>query len=168
MNLLEKNVQYLMDRIAIQDIIAKYGLGQDLHQGNNPDQNMMAQWSEVFSDDATIDASEVGLSADINLPNYLNFMRGDERIPTDGLGKHFVLWQHREGYAVVNIDGDSATATSPFFHLHETRDGSANLIHTGLWHDTFERRENGWRITHRRIENGFFHCFERLPTPKVI
>jgi hypothetical protein len=168
MTLLEKNVQYLMDRIEIQDLIGKYGLGQDLHQGNNPDQDMMKEWGEVFSENATIDASDVGLEAKINMSDYLDFMRGKDRLPTEGLGEKFALWQHREGYAVVEIDKDTATAISPFFHLHETRDGAANLIHTGLWHDKLERKEQGWRIVHRRVENGFFHCFERIPTPKVV
>ncbi len=36
------DVLYVLDRIAIQDLIAKYGLGQDLHQGDNNDQDLTA------------------------------------------------------------------------------------------------------------------------------
>jgi hypothetical protein len=54
---LESDVRYVLDRFAIQDVIAKYGLGQDLHQGDNEDQNMLAQWAEVFAPDAVIDAA---------------------------------------------------------------------------------------------------------------
>ncbi|MGW9032005.1 nuclear transport factor 2 family protein [Streptomyces sp. NPDC055722] len=158
-------IRYLMDRIAIQDVIARYGIGQDLHQGDNADQDLMAQWAEVFSADAVIDASDVGQSAEIRLPDYLNFMRGARREGTDGLGRLFGRWQHREGYATVVIDGDHATATSPFFHTHETRDGNANVVHTGLWHDRLERLPEGWRIVHRRLENGFFHTFARISNP---
>jgi hypothetical protein len=43
---LQSDVRYLLDRLAIQDVIARYGLGQDLHQGDNEDQNMLAQWAE--------------------------------------------------------------------------------------------------------------------------
>ena len=34
---------------AVEDVIANYGLGQDLLQGDNEDQNMLAQWAEVFA-----------------------------------------------------------------------------------------------------------------------
>ncbi|SEC25076.1 SnoaL-like domain-containing protein [Streptomyces misionensis] len=159
------DVLYVLDRIAIQDLIAKYGLGQDLHQGDNNDQDLTAQWSEVFSSDAVIDASDVGQGAEIGLADYIDFMRGADRKPTEGLGRLFGQWQHREGYATVTIDGDTATAISPFFHTHETRDGQANVIHTGLWHDRLERRAEGWRIVHRRLENGFFNTFARIPEP---
>ncbi len=99
-----------------------------------------------------IDASDVGQGAEIGLADYIDFMRGADRKPTEGLGRLFGQWQHREGYATVTIDGDTATAISPFFHTHETRDGQANVIHTGLWHDRLERRAEaggsftaGWR-----------------------
>lgn len=161
----DTDIRYLLDRIAIQDVIAKYGLGQDLHQGYHDDQELTAQWAEVFSPDAVIDASDVGQSAEIGLEAYIDFMRGAERKGTEGLGRLFGRWQHREGYATVSLDGDVATATSPFFHTHETRDGRANVIHTGLWHDRLERRPEGWRIVHRRVEHGFFHTFARVENP---
>jgi ketosteroid isomerase-like protein len=164
----DADTRYLLDRIAIQDIIAKYGLGQDLHQGNNNDQDPMAQWAEVFSPDAVIDASDVGQSAEIGLEDYIDFMRGANRKGTEGLGKLFGLWQHREGYATVTLDGDTANATSPFLHTHETRDGQANVIHTGLWHDRLERRPEGWRIVHRRVEKGFFNTFARMDNPSEL
>jgi hypothetical protein len=72
----EADLRYVLDRFAIQDVIAKYGLGQDLHQGDNEDQNMLAQWAEVFAPDAVIDASAVGLSAELGLAEYVDFMRG--------------------------------------------------------------------------------------------
>lgn len=112
-----------------------------------------------------IDASDVGLSAEIGLGEYLDFMCGEDRKGDQGLGRLFGRWQHREGYATATIDGDTATAVSPFFHTHETRDGNANVVHTGLWHDRLEQRPEGWRIVHRRLENGFFHTFARIANP---
>ncbi|GIM92987.1 nuclear transport factor 2 family protein [Paractinoplanes toevensis] len=159
------SIRYLLDRIAIQDVIATYGLGQDLHQGQDEDQTLMTQWSQVFSPDAVIDASEVGQSAAITLADYVDFMRGRDRKGTEGLGKLFSRWQHREGHAVVTLYGDRATAVSPFLHLHETRDGQANVIHTGLWHDQLRRRPEGWRIVHRRLSNGFFNTLARIEDP---
>lgn len=45
----DSDVRYVLDRFAIQDVIAGYGLGQDLHQGDNEDQDMLAQWARVFT-----------------------------------------------------------------------------------------------------------------------
>jgi hypothetical protein len=92
-------------------------------------------------------------------------MCGKDRKGDQGLGKLFRLWQHREGYATVTVYGDTATAISPFFHTHETRDGAANVIHTGLWHDRLEKRMEGRRIVHRRLENGFFNTLPRIANP---
>jgi hypothetical protein len=162
---LQSDVRYALDRFAIQDVIARYGLGQDVHQGDNEDQNMLAQWAEVFTPDAVIDASDVGLSAETGLAEFVDFMRGKDRKGDQGLGRLFGRWQHREGYATVTVDGNTATAVSPFFHTHETRDGNANVIHTGLWHDRLERRAEGWRIVHRRLEDVFFNTFPRIANP---
>jgi hypothetical protein len=161
----ESDVRYLLDRIAIQDVIARYGLGQDLHQGDDEDQDLLAQWAEVFAPDVVIDASDVGMRAETGLDEYVGFMRGESRGGDEGLGRLFGRWQHREGYATVALDGDTATASSPFFHIHEMRDGTADVIHTGLWHDRLERRPQGWRIVHRRLENGFFTTLPRIANP---
>lgn len=110
-----------------------------------------------------IDVCDAGLSAETGLAEFVDFMRGKYR--DQGLDRQFGLWQHREGYATVTVDGDTATAISPFFHTHQTRDGNANVIHAGLWHDRLERRAEGWRIVHRRLENGFFNTFLRIANP---
>jgi SnoaL-like domain len=108
---LQSDVRYVLDRFAIQDVIARYGLGQDLHQGDNEDQNMLAQWAEVFAPDAVIGASGVGLSAEIGLAEFVDFMRGPDHQPDQGLGQLFGLWQRREGYATVTVDGDTVGNT---------------------------------------------------------
>jgi hypothetical protein len=43
---IEADLRYAPDRIAIRDVIAKYGLGQDLHQPDDADQNILEQWSQ--------------------------------------------------------------------------------------------------------------------------
>jgi hypothetical protein len=74
-------------------------------------------------------------------------------------------WQHREGYATVTIDGDTATAVSPFLHLRQTWDGSANLLHAGMWRDRLARFPQGLRITHGRLQDLFFNTFPGSRTP---
>ncbi|HEY1698204.1 MAG TPA: nuclear transport factor 2 family protein [Trebonia sp.] len=54
----------LADRAAIQDLIAAYGLGQDLHQDG--DNDVLAQWDQVFAPDATVDYSATARSPHIH------------------------------------------------------------------------------------------------------
>jgi hypothetical protein len=163
----ERDLQYVLDRFAIQDLIAAYGLGQDLHQAGQ-DNDVLAQWEEVFAPDAVIDASAVGGPSAMTLSEYAHMLRGPGLDGTRGMPVPFDAWQHREGYATVGIDGDTATAVSPFLHLHQTRDGTANLLHAGMWHDRLARLPQGWRITHRRLQDLFFNTFPRVENPTVI
>jgi SnoaL-like domain len=163
----DSDLQYVLDRFAIQDLIGKYGLGQDLHQAGR-DQNVLEQWSEIFAPDAVVDASAVGGPEALSLLQYAELLRGPGLDGSAGMPAHFDAWQHREGYATVEINGDTATAISPFLHLHQARDGGSNLIHAGLWHDRLARLPQGWRITHRRLEDLFFNTFPRIENPAVI
>lgn len=70
------DLNYVLDRITIQDLIGKYGLGQDLHQPDDKDQNVLEQWSQVFASDAVIDASSVGYGDRIDLIAYAEMKRG--------------------------------------------------------------------------------------------
>ncbi len=164
----ETDLRYALDRIAIQDVIAKYGLGQDLHQPDDADQNILEQWSQVFAPDAVIDASSVGYDSRIDLTTYAEMMRGKGLTGKTGLGAVHSKWQHREGWAVVVLDGDVATATTPFLHLHEMRVDGSQHIHAGTWLDRLERRSEGWRIVHRSIRQGFFQRFAIVPLPDQV
>lgn len=159
---MENDIRYVLDRMAIQDVIAIYGLGQDLHQPDDASQNILEQWSEVFAPEATIDCSALGYDSDIDLLTYAEFMRGKGLTGEGGLGLAHSKWQHREGWSVVNIDGDHATAVTPFLHLHEVRDGGTQNLHAGMWKDRLERRPEGWRIIHRVLRHEFFHHLATL------
>lgn len=82
-----------------------------------------------------------------------------------GLDLPFKVWQHIEGHATVTIDGDSAISTAPRMHTHGVRDADANTFAVGYWHDRWERRPEGWRIVHRRIQQLYFHTFPMSPNP---
>lgn len=163
----ERDLQYVLDRLAIQDLVASYGLGQDLHQTGD-DNDVLAQWRKIFAADAVIDASAVGAPAAMSLQEYAELLRGPGFDGSAGMPAHFDAWQHREGYATVDIEGGTAVAVSPFLHLHQTRDGAANVIHAGLWHDRLRRLPEGWRITHRSLRDLFFNTFSRIENPTVI
>ncbi len=58
---LEKDVRYLLDRVEIQDKVSLYGLGQDIHQPDAANKNLLEQWGHLFTSDAKIDLSSLGL-----------------------------------------------------------------------------------------------------------
>jgi hypothetical protein len=146
---LEERMQYLSDRIEIQDLIVRYGLGQDLHE--NGDNAVLDQWDTVFAPGATVDYSVTGdPSLDgIEYRKLVDVMRG-----TNGSMSSLQNWQHFQGFSTVEINGDTATARTQHLHTHKgNTDGTGwNLIQTGFFVDTLQRRPEGWRITHRTLE----------------
>jgi hypothetical protein len=58
---IETKVQYLLDRFEIQDKINLYGLGQDLHQADIENKNVLEQWNESFTRNASIDIKDLGV-----------------------------------------------------------------------------------------------------------
>ena len=157
---IEADVRYLLDRLEIQDVLTRYGLGQDTHQAG--DNDVLEQWDEVFAPDATVDYSVAGgPEAGVSYRALAEFMRG---AGLAGGGSMSVLrnWQHLEGVATVTIDGDRATARTPHLHTHKGRyDGTDgwNVVEAGIFHDELERRSEGWRITHRRLEIHYVDTF---------
>jgi SnoaL-like protein len=161
-------IQYLFDRIEIQDKVALYGLGQDLHQADGGDGNVLAQWGELFTPDAKIDATDAGAGV-FELDEYAELMRGKDLVGgTEGLGLSFNAWQHIEGHATVTIDGDTAHSIAPHMHTHANRDGSSNTFAVGYWHDDWVRTPAGWRISFRRVEQLYFHTFPVVATPQMV
>lgn len=163
----DRQIQYLLDRIEIQDKVALYGLGQDLHQADSGDGNVLAQWGELFTPDAKIDATDAGAKI-FELGEYTELMRGKNLVGgTEGLGFSFNAWQHIEGHATVTIDGNTAHSITPHLHTHANRDGSSNTFAVGYWHDDWVRTAAGWRISYRRVEQLYFHTFPVVPNPQM-
>ncbi|WP_197373542.1 nuclear transport factor 2 family protein [Mycolicibacterium baixiangningiae] len=164
----DDRIQYLLDRIEIQDKVALYGLGQDLHQADSGDGDVLAQWKDLFTADAKIDATD-GLNTIFGLDDYAKLMRGENLLGgTEGLGHSFDAWQHIEGHATVTIDGDTAHSIAPHLHTHSNRDGSSNTFAVGYWHDDWIRTSEGWRISYRRVQNLYFHTFPRAANPQIL
>jgi SnoaL-like protein len=146
---LDARVQYLADRIEIQDVIARYGLGQDLHE--NGDNNVLEQWDDVFTADGVANYSSTGVPelANIGFRELVDFMRRP-----GGSMSGLKRWQHFQGWSTVTIDGDTATARTPHLHTHtgETDGKGWNLMQSGMFVDRLERTPAGWRIAHRTLE----------------
>lgn len=156
---LESKVQYLLDRLEIQDLIARYGLGQDFQHTSD---DMMTQWSKVFAPDAIIDYSDVGFPSPLQPRELAELMRTGA---DGGMTKTFTQWQHLEMHAVVTIDGDKASSISPHLHTHEKRcaDKPGNILAAGYFYDDLERRPEGWRIVRRRLKQLYVHDMPREP-----
>ncbi|WP_343667964.1 nuclear transport factor 2 family protein [Chitinophaga sp.] len=158
---LEKNLQYLMDRFAIQDVITKYSFGQDLHQGN--DNNILDTWKDVFTDNAVLDYRAAG-SEPTSYQKMVQIMRGDGVNP--GNMSSFSNWQHLVGNPVVTIDGDVAIARTDLWATHKGKviDGKPNpsLYVAGAFSDELVRTRDGWRISFRKLELHFMDGINTL------
>jgi hypothetical protein len=143
-------IRYLLDRQEIQDVIARYALGQDSHQGN--DSEIRQQWDEVFTTDGTADYSASGAPAG-SYRDLALWMRGDGKTP--GRMDSFSNWQHMLSLPVVTIEGDTATARTDYLATHRGHPGRGFNVHfnaSGAFHDVLVRTEKGWRIKHRSLE----------------
>ncbi len=163
---IETTVRYLLDRLEIQDVIMRYGLGQDLHQ--DKDGNVLEQWDDVFAPHATVDYSAAGTpEAGVSYRDLAEVMRGKDLAGGGTMGP-LRNWQHLEATSTVTIDGDTATAQTPHLHTHkgryEDKDGW-NVIEAGIFHDHLERLPQGWRITHRRLEIHWLDTFTTQAGP---
>ena len=156
----ETSVRYLLDRLEIQDLVARYALGQDLHiDGDNA---VLDEWKHIFTADAKLDYSVAGAPTSISPEQIVEIMRGP-----NGSMTPLKRWQHFEGVAVVEIDGDTATARTPHIHTHkgETNGQGWNLIQTGFFVDRLQRGANGWRIAERALEILWMDTFATIPNP---
>lgn len=146
---LEQRLQYVEDRIEIQDLMVRYGLGQDLHEDG--DNDVLEQWDSVFTPEARVDYSAAGGAQlkDIPYRDLVEVMRGE-----GGSMSGLLKWQHFQGFSTVDIDDDRAVARTQHLHTHKgSTDGQGwNLIQTGFFVDRLERRPQGWRISHRTLE----------------
>ena len=126
------------DRLAIQDLIARYAVIVD-------DRNYDAL-DDLFTPDARIDftafGGPVGSPAEIK-----TFLAANLAI--------FSRTQHMMGLPVITVHGDRATARTPCNNpmLLTEADGASKVWLIGLWYDdSLVRTEAGWRFSARRQE----------------
>jgi hypothetical protein len=140
----------LLDRQEIQDVIARYALGQDRHQGD--DSGVLEDWHEVFTSDAVTDYSAAGAPVGSYVALF-EWMRGNADVPGRMAG--FSNWQHMLSLPLITIDGDRAQARTDYLATHRGRAEQGGDFHynaSGAFHDMLVRTPKGWRIGHRRLE----------------
>jgi hypothetical protein len=126
------------DRLAIQDLIARYAVVVD---GRD-----FAALDELFTPDARIDFTAFGgpSGTPAEIKTFL----------ADSLGI-FSRTQHLMGLPVISVDGDHARARTPCTNpmVLPDSDGTTKVWLIGLWYDDeLARTETGWRFTSRRQE----------------
>lgn len=161
-------IRYLLDRLEIQDVIARYAVGQDDHQA---DRDVRTQWDTVFTPDAVLDYTAGGFREGTYV-EVAEWMRGRAAGPDgpeqSGRMDVFTAWQHMLGLPVVEVNGDTATARTDLLATHRGRPGP-----NGGWyfndactfHDRLARTTNGWRITHRRLVLHWANAFPTIDDP---
>lgn len=157
----EQKIQYVLDRLEIQDVITLYSFGQDLHQGN--DRNILETWKNVFTTDAVLDYRAAG-SEPTSYEKMAEIMRGDGTMPGNMSG--FSNWQHLMGNPVVTINGDKAAARTDLWATHKGRSGkgqpATSLYVAGAFTDELVRTRDGWRISYRKLELHFMDLINTL------
>ena len=159
----EDQVRYLLDRIEIQDVLARYAAGQDSHQGD--DYQILAEWDRVFAPDATVDYTQAGPGfGKFSYQELAKVMRGDEN-GKGVMNGAFKKWQHMLGLPLVEIQGDTATARHDLLatHVGRTNVGTPwHLFDACTFHDNLVRTEHGWRIQFRRLEVHYVEVIETI------
>jgi len=165
---LEKKIQYLYDRAAIQDTITMYSIGQDTHQGD--DRNVLEQWRSVFTPDASVDFTVFGI-AQCSYQQLAGHLRGDEN-QKGKMNEAFSKWQHLLGLPKITIQGDEATSRTDLWASHNghTIKGMPqySVYAAGVFHDNLIRTDDGWRIKFRRLEMHFTDTVHTVSADRVL
>jgi hypothetical protein len=157
----DKAMRLLLDHHEIQNVLARYALGQDRHQGD--DAGVLEDWDEVFTDDAITDYSAAGAPVG-SYRDLARWMRGDADTP--GRMSGFSNWQHMLSLPLITIDADGARARTDYLATHRGRADLGSNFHfnaSGAFHDILVRTGKGWRIQHRRLEVYFGDALQITP-----
>ncbi|WP_433502922.1 nuclear transport factor 2 family protein [Pseudonocardia halophobica] len=148
----DSQIQYLLDRFAIQDVLATYAKGQDDFQGNQYE-GTLETWARIFTDDGEVDYTSGGGPRG-PWREMLAWMRGTPEEPGVMTGA-FGRWQHMLGLPIVTIEGDTASARHDLLATHTTidqADGGVHFYDACTFTDELVRTPEGWRIRFRMLE----------------
>jgi ketosteroid isomerase-like protein len=124
-------LQYLLDRQAIEDVVRRYARGVDRHD--------VRTMNTVFHDDM--------------VDNHGPFVGGREAFTTwvNDLHSHkTTIHMHGITTHSCRIDGDAAFAETYVTFVLKLREGGKVMFGSGRYIDRLERRDGTWRIALRR------------------
>jgi hypothetical protein len=129
----------LLDRLAIQELSARYALGMD---GGRRE-----LFESAWTEDAAFRCGELGLDCH-GIAAILDYYdRGPGKAapaPTDGSAVRLA------GNLVLTFDGDTATGISEFIAMRRS-DLTYFAYTIGVYEDTYRRGDDGWRIASRTM-----------------
>ena len=128
---LERNVQYLMDRTAILDCVARNARGCDRH-----DSELLAS---SYHADGT-DEHGYAINPGPRYPDYANAAHTAGSVHN----------MHNITTHTCEIDGDVAHCESYVIGLFLNTDGKTGRLIAGRYVDRLERKNGEWRIALRR------------------
>jgi SnoaL-like domain len=132
----------LADRLAIQDLIARYPLAVDGRDWDALD--------DLFAPGARIDFTAFGGPVG-DLTEIKEFLRN----ALSG----FRRTQHMMGLPAITLAGDTAAARTSCNNpmVLDGAAGETSVWLIGLWYDDeFARTPDGWRVTSRKQERNYF------------
>jgi hypothetical protein len=138
----ERALTELADRLAIQDLIARYPIAVDGREWDALD--------DLFAPDARIDFTAFGGPAG-DLASIKVFLR-------EALGG-FKRTQHMMGLPAITLSGDRASARTSCNNpmVMDGANGETSVWLIGLWYDDeFVRTSGGWRFASRKQERNYF------------
>ncbi|SPM38144.1 hypothetical protein BN2156_02180 [Mycobacterium numidiamassiliense] len=131
LSILRRDVQYLLDRTAIHDCIARHARGCDRH-----DADLI---SAAYYEDG-IDEHGFAVNSGPDYGDWANKTHAETSI----VHTHNITTQS------IEIDGDTAHAESYVIVVLIGPDGGSAQFITGRYLDRLERRDGQWRIVVRR------------------
>ena len=140
MNLQTSELQMLLDRMAIQDVLVAYCHAVDTRDWTT--------FSKLFTAEATLDFSAFGGPV-CGVPAMVEFLEGVLGSMRPG--------QHTISTSQVEINADHATArTAAHVTMGSRLEEAPGITQVGLWYrDTLVRTSQGWRIASRTQEYGW-------------
>ncbi|CAE6764382.1 nuclear transport factor 2 family protein [Paraburkholderia domus] len=133
-----RDLQYLLDRADISDLLIDYGTAIDARD--------FAALDRIFTADAVIDYRATG-GPRCTLEDARQFLA--EALP------QFPRSQHMMGNISIALQDATATARTMCHNPMVMRqpDGSEKVMFFGIWYaDELVRTDNGWRIRNRCLE----------------
>lgn len=132
----------MVDREAIRDCLYRYSRGVD-----RCDEDMLRSvyWEDAVDDHAIFTGNREELIAWV-----MPLLKGMEAS------------QHTIGNILIRVHGDRADAESYYHGFHRVNDGtkSVDSVQAGRYLDSFEKRDDEWRIVRRKVVIDWFREYD--------
>jgi len=137
----EKTLQKVSDLEEIRMLKNRYAYGANIIDGKPGD---LAAFATLFTDDAVFDVGMGVATGPVEIEAQMKELT--------------VQWQSAMHYMLnplIEIDGDTASATFTGLFAFTTQENPAPIWLCNLYTDTFRRTEHGWRFSSVSVQTVF-------------